>query len=132
MPGLICTHTHLYGIALRGAALNIKPSTDFLQNLQRIWWPVDLQMDNEDAYATALVSYMETVLTYVGRASAVIAVKVLTENPVSGVRRHATTTFFTMVRVDRERNPVPMPEYIPKSEGEKKRMEEAVESVRKG
>jgi 5-methylthioadenosine/S-adenosylhomocysteine deaminase len=62
MPGLICAHTHLYGIALRGAALNIKPSTDFLQNLQRIWWPVDLQMDNEDAYATALAASMEMAL----------------------------------------------------------------------
>ena len=62
MPGLICAHTHLYGIALRGAVLNIKPSTDFLQNLQRIWWPVDLQMDNEDAYATALAASMEMAL----------------------------------------------------------------------
>ncbi len=62
MPGLICAHTHLYGIALRGAALNIKPSTDFLQNLQRIWWPVDLQMHNEDAYATALAASMEMAL----------------------------------------------------------------------
>jgi acyl-CoA hydrolase len=69
---------------------------------------------------------VETALTYVGRSSAEIAVKVLTENPVSGVRRHAATTFFTMVRVDGEGNTVPMPEYIPQSEGEKKRVEEAM------
>jgi len=62
MPGLICAHTHLYGVALRGGALNIKPTSDFLQNLQRIWWPLDERMNNEDAYATALAACMEMVL----------------------------------------------------------------------
>ncbi|MDW8083830.1 MAG: amidohydrolase [Candidatus Caldarchaeum sp.] len=62
MPGLICAHTHLYGIALRGAALRIRPTTDFLENLQRIWWPLDEQMNNDDAYATALAACMEMVL----------------------------------------------------------------------
>ncbi|MDW7978508.1 MAG: amidohydrolase family protein, partial [Candidatus Caldarchaeum sp.] len=62
MPGLVCAHTHLYGIALRGAALNIRPTSDFLENLQRIWWPLDEKMDNEDAYATALAASMEMLL----------------------------------------------------------------------
>ena len=68
---------------------------------------------------------VETAVTSVGKSSAEVAVKVLTENPVSGVRRHATTTFFTMVRVDGEGNPVDMPEYIPANEGERRRLEEA-------
>ncbi|MEM1945298.1 MAG: amidohydrolase [Nitrososphaerota archaeon] len=62
MPGLICGHTHLYGIALRGCMLNIRPPTDFLENLQRIWWPLDEVMENEDAYATALAASMEFAL----------------------------------------------------------------------
>lgn len=62
MPGLVCAHTHLYGIALRGAPLRIRPTTDFLENLQRIWWPLDEKMDNDDAYATALAACMEMVL----------------------------------------------------------------------
>ncbi len=33
IPGLITAHTHLYGILLRGASLNIKPLTDFAQVL---------------------------------------------------------------------------------------------------
>ena len=49
MPGLICSHTHLYGIALRGSALDVKPPSDFLQILQRVWWPVDEALTNEDA-----------------------------------------------------------------------------------
>jgi len=61
MPGLICSHTHLYGIALRGSALNIRPPSDFLQILQRVWWPVDEALTNDDAYATALAAGAESL-----------------------------------------------------------------------
>ena len=61
MPGLICSHTHLYGIALRGSTLNIKPPSDFLQILQRVWWPVDEALTNDDAYATALAAGAESL-----------------------------------------------------------------------
>jgi len=61
MPGLICSHTHLYGIALRGSALKIRPPSDFLQILQRIWWPVDEALTNDDAYATALAAGAESL-----------------------------------------------------------------------
>lgn len=59
LPGFICGHTHLYGIMLRGAPLDIKPTTDFLQILDRIWWKVDSAFVNEDAYASALASCYE-------------------------------------------------------------------------
>jgi len=62
MPGLICSHTHLYGIALRGAALNIEPPSDFLQILQRVWWPVDEKLTNDDAYATTLAAGIESLM----------------------------------------------------------------------
>ena len=54
IPGLITAHTHLYGILLRGAQLNIEPPTDFAQVLQRVWWPVDEALSIDDAYASAL------------------------------------------------------------------------------
>jgi 5-methylthioadenosine/S-adenosylhomocysteine deaminase len=54
IPGLITAHTHLYGILLRGASLNIEPPTDFAQILQRVWWPLDETMNLDDAYASAL------------------------------------------------------------------------------
>jgi putative selenium metabolism protein SsnA len=62
MPGLICSHTHLYGIALRGSALNVRPPTDFAQILQRVWWPVDEALTNADAYATALAASIESLM----------------------------------------------------------------------
>ncbi|MFW9830606.1 MAG: amidohydrolase family protein [Candidatus Thorarchaeota archaeon] len=61
LPGFICGHTHLYGIVLRGAPLDIKPTTDFLQILDRIWWKVDSAFVNEDAYASALAACYEFV-----------------------------------------------------------------------
>src|SRR5271157_457566 len=63
MPGLVCSHTHLYGMALRGSALGIKPPSDFLQILQRIWWPVDESLTNDDAYATALAASAESLMS---------------------------------------------------------------------
>jgi 5-methylthioadenosine/S-adenosylhomocysteine deaminase len=63
MPGLICSHTHLYGILLRGAKLNILPPSDFTQILQRVWWPVDESLTVDDAYASALVASLEFLKT---------------------------------------------------------------------
>ena len=59
MPGIICSHSHLYGMLLRGASLNVDPPSDFTQILQRVWWPVDEAMNFEDAYASALVACLE-------------------------------------------------------------------------
>ncbi|MBA7594958.1 putative aminohydrolase SsnA [subsurface metagenome] len=63
MPGLICSHTHLYGTLLRGAPLKIETPTDFSQILQRVWWPMEEEMTREDAYASALISCLEFIKT---------------------------------------------------------------------
>ncbi len=63
MPGLICSHTHLYGILLQGAKLEIHPPSDFTQILQRVWWPVDENLTLEDAYASAKVGCLEFLKT---------------------------------------------------------------------
>jgi 5-methylthioadenosine/S-adenosylhomocysteine deaminase len=63
IPGLICAHTHLYGVLLRGASIGLPPSTDFTQNLQRVWWPMDQAMEVRDAYASALMSSIEFLRT---------------------------------------------------------------------
>jgi 5-methylthioadenosine/S-adenosylhomocysteine deaminase len=59
MPGIICSHSHLYGILLRGASLRITPPSDFAQILQRVWWPMDEALSFDDAYASALVASAE-------------------------------------------------------------------------
>jgi len=59
MPGLICSHTHLYDTLMRGASMDVEPPSDFTQLLQRIAWPMDETMNYEDAYASALVASVE-------------------------------------------------------------------------
>ncbi|MEL9909147.1 MAG: amidohydrolase family protein [Desulfurococcus sp.] len=57
IPGLMCAHTHFYGLLLTGSPWfsKIEPPTDFQQNLQRIWWALDVELTYEDAYASALM-----------------------------------------------------------------------------
>jgi len=63
LPGLMCAHTHFYGLLLTGSPWfsKIEPPTDFQQNLQRIWWALDVLLSNEDAYASALMGSIEFV-----------------------------------------------------------------------
>jgi len=65
MPAFICAHTHLYGALLRASTwfAAIHPPTDFQQNLQRIWWPVDEMLTYEDAYASTLIAGIDFVRT---------------------------------------------------------------------
>jgi len=57
MPGLMSAHTHFYGLLLRASPwfARIEPPTDFMQNLQRIWWPLDVLLMHEEAYAASLI-----------------------------------------------------------------------------
>lgn len=62
-PGFVCAHTHLYGVALRGAQLGIEPPSDFIQILQRVWWRLDEVLGKKDAYYTALAATLDMVKT---------------------------------------------------------------------
>jgi cytosine/adenosine deaminase-related metal-dependent hydrolase len=57
IPGLQCAHTHFYGLLLTGSPwfAKIEPPTDFQQNLQRIWWALDVLLGYEEAYTSALI-----------------------------------------------------------------------------
>ncbi len=57
VPGFISAHTHFYGALLTGSPWfgRIEPPSDFMQNLQRIWWALDVMLCHEEAYAAALI-----------------------------------------------------------------------------
>ncbi len=65
MPGFLCAHTHFYGALLRASPwfAKIHPPTDFMQNLQRIWWALDVLLTYEDAYAAALIGSIDFART---------------------------------------------------------------------
>jgi acyl-CoA hydrolase len=54
-----------------------------------------------------------------------IGIKVLAENILSQVVRHANSCFFTMVAIDSERKPVAVPELRPFTPDEKRRFADA-------
>ena len=64
-----------------------------------------------------LVSFSASV-NHTGRTSMEVGIRVETENIQDGTRRHTNSCYFTMVAVDREGRPVPVPELVPASERE--------------
>ena len=64
-----------------------------------------------------LVSFSASV-NHTGRTSMEVGIRVETENIQDGTRRHTNSCYFTMVAVDRDGRPVPVPELIPSGEGE--------------
>ncbi len=53
-PGDVCAHTHLYsGLARYGMPAPDLPPKTFLQNLERVWWPLDRALDAKSLEAAA-------------------------------------------------------------------------------
>ena len=61
MPGLICAHTHFYGLFSRGMALHGDAPADFLEILKKLWWPLDQSLLAEDIYYSALASIIDAI-----------------------------------------------------------------------
>lgn len=53
--GLVCGHTHLYSALARGMLVDIKPSKDFAQLLDHLWWRLDRAIDPVILRSSALV-----------------------------------------------------------------------------
>ncbi len=75
-----------------------------------------------------LVSFSASV-NHTGRTSMEVGIRVDTENIQNGTRRHTNSCYFTMVAVDDEGRPVPVPVLVPTSERERTWFDEA--AVRK-
>ena len=61
MPGNICAHTHFYGAFSRGMAIPGAPAKDFSEILQKLWWPLDLALDEEAVRLSALVCLADAI-----------------------------------------------------------------------
>jgi acyl-CoA hydrolase len=59
------------------------------------------------------------------RTSMEVGVRVEAENPRTGERRHTSTAYLTMVALDDEGKPVPVPALIAESDDERRRQREA-------
>jgi putative selenium metabolism protein SsnA len=61
LPGNICAHTHFYGAFARGMAIPGSAPKDFLEILQKLWWPLDLALDEEAVRYSALVCLLDAI-----------------------------------------------------------------------
>ena len=75
-------------------------------------------------YIAELVTFRSKV-NAAWHTSMEIGVKVEAENPRSGEVRHASTAYLTMVAVDEEGRPMPVPALLPETEDEVRRQREA-------
>lgn len=67
-----------------------------------------------------LVSFLASV-NYTGRTSMEIGIKVIAEDIQKGIATHSNSCFFTMVAVDAEGKPTPVPPLDPQTDLEKRR-----------
>lgn len=61
---------------------------------------------------------LESFVTYTGRSSMEVFVKVITEDMLSGERHISATSFLTFVALGDDKKPVPVPRVIPETEEE--------------
>ena len=61
MPGLIVAHDHLYSALARGIPLKNYHPENFLEILKNLWWKLDLALDRESIYYSALVGIIDAI-----------------------------------------------------------------------
>jgi putative selenium metabolism protein SsnA len=61
MPGLICAHTHFYGLFARGMALSGPPASNFPEILEKLWWRLDKALWPDDIRYSALASLVDAI-----------------------------------------------------------------------
>jgi acyl-CoA hydrolase len=89
---------------------------------------VTVAVDRLDFYHTVVVGEFLTMrasLNYVGRTSMEIGVRVESENPITGVRKHTSTAYLTFVALDKKGRPAPLPPVILETPEQERRHREA-------
>lgn len=61
MPGFINAHMHLYSTFCRGLAPKQPPATNFVEVLERLWWPLDDALNQKDVRYSSLIPLMDCV-----------------------------------------------------------------------
>ena len=92
--------------------------------LRMVTLSVDTVFFKEPVHVGELVICYACV-NYVGTTSLEVGVKIIAENIQTAVKRHTNTCYFTMVAVDENFKPIPLPPLVLETELDKWRFEEA-------
>ena len=68
---------------------------------------------------------LRAAVNYVSRSSMEVGVQVTREDPYTGEQIVATTAYLTLVALDENKRPAPVPPLLPQTKDEKRRYEEA-------
>ncbi len=60
MPGMINAHTHIYSAYARGMGVS-KPTDNFSNILENLWWSLDRKLTIEDCELNAYTTYIESI-----------------------------------------------------------------------
>ena len=61
LPGNICAHTHFYGTFSRGMAIPGDPPKNFSGILEKLWWPLDKSLTEQDVRYSALLCLVDAI-----------------------------------------------------------------------
>jgi putative selenium metabolism protein SsnA len=61
MPGNICAHTHFYGAYSRGMGIPGDAPANFVDILEKLWWPLDKALDKKSVAASAEVCILDAI-----------------------------------------------------------------------
>ena len=61
LPGNICAHTHFYGAYARGMGIPGPAPKDFPEILEKLWWPLDMALDEDGVRYSALVFAVDAI-----------------------------------------------------------------------
>ena len=86
---------------------------------------VDQVMFLQPIHVGELVTFLASV-NYTGASSMEVGIKVVAEDIRSQVVRHVNSCFFTMVAVDEDGKPTPVPPFTPASDDERRRWDAAL------
>ena len=88
---------------------------------------VTASMDRLDFHEPVLVGelvLLRASINYVGNTSMEVGVRVEAENMMTGEVRHTNSAYLTMVSLDENRKPAPVPKIVLETEDEKRRFKE--------
>ncbi len=61
LPGNICAHTHFYGAYARGMNIPGAAPKNFIEILDKLWWPLDRSLSKEAVYYSAAVCLIDAI-----------------------------------------------------------------------
>ncbi|MBW1858996.1 MAG: acyl-CoA thioesterase [Deltaproteobacteria bacterium] len=88
---------------------------------------VTASMDRLDFHQPVFVGellLLRASINYVGKTSMEVGVRVEAENLMTGEVRHTNSAYLTIVSLDENRKPKPVPKIAPRTEDEKRRFKE--------